>query len=125
MGRQLATFGDISYTYNEDGIRTSKTSNGVTTKFYLDGTRIIEQTDGVITLHFFYDSNSEVIGFRYNGSDYFYVKNAMGDVVGIADISGNLIASYTYDAWGKILDDKLTAIGELNLNKHITQRPDS
>lgn len=116
MGRQLASFGDISYTYNEDGIRTSKTSNGVTTKFYLDGTNIIEQTNGTTTLYFFYDSVGEIIGFKYNGNNYLYVKNSMGDIVGIADAAGNLIASYTYDAWGKVtsLTGSNTAIGELN-----------
>ena len=41
MGRQLASYDNITYSYNENGIRTSKTVNGVTTKFYLDGTRII------------------------------------------------------------------------------------
>ena len=68
------------YVYNEDGIRTSKTSNGVTTKFLLDSYNVIEQTDGTTTLHFFYDSNGEEITsstslakqnpFRYRG--YYY-----------------------------------------------------
>ena len=115
MGRQLASFGNVSYTYNEDGIRTSKTSNGVTTKFYLDGTNIIEQTDGTATLYFFYDSNGEVIGFRYNGNDYFYVKNAMRDIIAITDSNKNIVAEYRYDPWGKVLGEyDLTAIGELN-----------
>ena len=26
----------------------------------------------------------------------------MDDIVGISDSSGNLVASYTYDAWGKV-----------------------
>ena len=116
MGRQLATFGDISYTYNEDGIRTSKTSNNVTTKFYLDGTNIIEQNDGTTTLYFYYDSVGEVIGFKYNCNNYLYVKNSMGDVVGIADGDGNLIASYNYDTWGKVISvtGSNVAIGQLN-----------
>lgn len=115
MGRQLASFGDISYTYNEDGIRTSKTSNGITTKFYLNGTNIIEQTDGTTTLYFFYDSNGEVIGFRYDGNDYFYVKNVMGDIIAITDSNKNIVAEYLYDPWGKVLDEEnLTAIGNLN-----------
>lgn len=40
----------------------------------------------------------------------------MGDIVGIADADGNLIASYTYDAWGKVtsVTGSNTAIGELN-----------
>ena len=115
MGRQLATFGDISYTYNEDGIRTSKISNGVTTKFLLDGYNVIEQTDGLTTLHFFYDSNGEVIGFRYNENNYFYVKNAMSDIIAVTDSNKNIVAEYRYDPWGKVLgEDNLTAIGALN-----------
>ena len=116
MGRQLSSFGDISYTYNEDGIRISKTSNGITTKFYLNGTNIIEQTDGTTTLNFFYDSAGEIVGFMYNGNNYLYIKNSMGDIIGIADSAGNLIVSYTYDAWGKVMSvtGSNTAIGELN-----------
>jgi RHS repeat-associated protein len=34
---------------------------------------------------------------------YFYLRNLQGDVVGIADTSGTVVASYTYDAWGNIL----------------------
>ena len=103
FGRQLTKFDTNTYNYNEDGIRTSKTVNGATTTYYLDGTNIIEQNDGTNTLHFYYDSNDEVIGFTHNEADYFYVKNAMGDIVGIADDSGNLVVSYAYDAWGKVL----------------------
>lgn len=116
MGRQLATFGDISYTYNEDGIRTSKTVNNVTTTYYLDGTNIIEQRTGDTVLHFHYDSSDEIIGFAYGENDYFYVKNSMGDIIGITDINGNLVASYTYDAWGKVtsVTGSNTEIGNLN-----------
>lgn len=52
MGRQLASYDNITYSYNENGIRTGKTVNGVTTKFSLDGTRIIEQDNGTNPLHF-------------------------------------------------------------------------
>lgn len=115
MGRQLASFGNISYTYNEEGIRTSKTAINVRTTFLLDGYNVIEQTDGTTTLHFFYDSNGEVIGFRYNGNDYFYVKNAMNDIIAITDSNKNIVAEYRYDPWGKVLDEEnLTAIGALN-----------
>lgn len=103
------------HVYNEDGIRTSKTVNNVKTTFLLDGYNIIEQTDGTTTLHFFYDSNDEVIGFRYNGNDYFYVKNAMSDIIAITDSNKNIVAEYRYDPWGKVLNEEyLTAIGNLN-----------
>ena len=40
----------MSFTYNAEGIRTSKTVNGVTTTYYLSGSQIIgEETNGDIT----------------------------------------------------------------------------
>ena len=54
----------MSFTYNSDGIRTSKTVNGVTTTYYLDGSKIVgEETNGNITLYF-YDSLRLPKGFK-------------------------------------------------------------
>ncbi|MGN1195543.1 MAG: hypothetical protein ACI4SB_08670 [Acutalibacteraceae bacterium] len=60
-------------------------------------------------MHFFYDRNGELSGFIYyylsTGVDdpiqyqYYYVKNVQGDITGITDIFGNLVAKYEYDAW--------------------------
>ena len=53
-------------------------------------------------MHFVYD----VLGpaaMIYNGTPYYYLRNAQGDIVGIVDTSGNTVVSYTYDAWGKLL----------------------
>lgn len=116
MGRQLVTFGNNTYTYNEDGIRTSKTVGNALTTFYLDSANIIEQITGNTVLHFYYDSYNEIIGFEYGDNNYYYVKNAMSDVIGISDATGNLIASYSYDTWGKVTSviGSNAAIGELN-----------
>jgi len=103
MGRQLASYGNICYTYNEDGIRTSKTANNVTTRYYLDGTNIIAQTDGTSTVFFRYDSNDEIVGLTYRGADFFYVKNQMGDIIGIVNTDGTLVAEYEYDPWGAVI----------------------
>ena len=116
MGRQLASFDGIAYTYNETGIRTSKTSNGATTRFYLNGTDIIEQTDGTTTLYFYYDSGNELIGFNYADNDYIYVKNQQGDITDITNSSGEVVASYTYDPWGKITSISGTNLEIANLN---------
>ena len=109
----VRSFDNISYTYDENGIRASKTADGITTEYYLDGTRLIEQSNGTDTLHFNYDRNGEAIGFTHfylsTGYDdptmceYIYVKNAQGDVVGIYNSLGDLKVSYTYDPWGKLL----------------------
>ena len=116
FGRRLASFGNISYTYNEDGIRTKKIIGNKTTEFYLDGSNIIRQSDGTDTLYFFYDRDDNLTGFEHNGDVYFYVKNMQGDIVAISDDSGNVVAEYTYDPWGKVLSVTGTnsALGNLN-----------
>ena len=43
------------------------------------------------------------VGFNLNGVQYYYVKNLQGDVVKVVDGSGAEVASYSYDAWGKVL----------------------
>ena len=107
MGRQLSTFflngNSTSYTYNETGLRTSKTVNGVKTEFCLADDRIVYQTDGTNNIYFYYDSDDTLIGFEYNGVEYYYVMNLQGDIIGILDSSGNLVVEYTYDSWGKLL----------------------
>ena len=97
-----------SFTYNEDGIRTSKTKNGVTTNYYLSGSMIIaEETSGNVTIYL-YDESGSPIGFRYRGSTYaenvwdtyFYEKNLQGDIVAVYSDAGVKLITYTYDAWG-------------------------
>ena len=103
MGRQLSSMDNIEFTYNSDGIRTSKTNGSITTKYYLNGTDVIYQTDGTNSLYFYYDGDGNVIGFDYANNLYYYVKNMQGDIVGIADANGAMQTEYTYDPWGKVL----------------------
>ena len=92
-----------SYTYDESGIRSSKTVNGVTTYFTTKDGVILSQTDGTNTMYFQYDNSGNPTGFIYNGTQYFYLTNQMGDIIGITDNTGSLIATYTYGAWGEVL----------------------
>ncbi len=62
-----------------------------------------------------YDNNGDAFGFIYNGTEYYYVKNAQNDIIAIADADGTVIANYYYDAWGKLIETSgNTAIAELN-----------
>ena len=92
-----------SYTYDESGIRSSKTVNGTTTNFTTKDGVILSQTDGTNTMYFQYDNSGNPTGFIYNGTQYFYLTNQMGDVIGIADNTGSLFATYSYGAWGEVL----------------------
>ena len=105
-GRNLESITDgdnkYSYTYDENGIRTSKTVNGVTTYYNTKGGVILSQTDGTDTIYFQYDSNGTPLGFVWNGTQYFYMTNQMGDVISITDTSGTIVGNYEYDAWGAV-----------------------
>lgn len=108
LGRQLLgiTEGEstVSYTYNGDGQRTSKTVNGVNTEYIYNGEILAGQKTGNDIIVFMYDNNSDAFGFIYNSTEYYYIKNAQNDVTAIADSNGNVLARYYYDAWGKILE---------------------
>ena len=72
-GRQLATFTQgqtsASYNYNESGIRTDKTVNGITTTYQLDGSKIVSENRNGTVQEFFYDESGSVLGIVYNGSN--------------------------------------------------------
>ena len=107
----------VSYTYDDSGIRTSKTVNGTKTQYYLNGSTILTQITGDDRLDFFYDENGLLIGFSYNGEKYYYFRNLQNDIVSIYDGNGNQVVSYTYDSWGKLLSIEGSAkdtIGVLN-----------
>ena len=102
---QSITDGDseIAYTYNGDGLRTSKTVNGTKTEYFYNGSILAGQKTGDDTLVFMYDNNSDIFGFIYNDVEYYYIKNAQNDVIAITDADGNVLVKYTYDAWGKVI----------------------
>ncbi|MCL2859832.1 MAG: hypothetical protein FWF46_04605 [Oscillospiraceae bacterium] len=68
-----------SYKYNDAGIRTEKNVGGTIVKYYVEGSKIIyEQSDwnGGTFVYYQYDSSDNVIGMKYNGVQYYYIKNA-------------------------------------------------
>ena len=113
-GRQLATLENgntsVSYQYNEEGLRTGKIVNGITTEYYWNGSQLLGQKTGTSLLHFLYDERGLLVGFNDGTKTYLYTRNLQGDIVSITDTAtGNTVAQYIYDSWGNIL----TAIGAM------------
>lgn len=50
-----------------------------------------------------WDAQGHPVTMTRNGSTYYYQLNGHGDVVKITDASGNVVASYQYDAWANII----------------------
>ena len=102
-GRQLKSFDNIQYTYNANGIRTSKTVCGVRHRYTLDGTKVLREEWSDNTLVPLYDNEDGVCGVIYNNEPFYFQKNLQGDVIAIYDRNTEVVARYTYDAWGKVL----------------------
>ena len=96
---------NFSYKYNADGLRYEKTVNGITTRMYLEGDKVIAEekldASGTVTStkYYVYDQTG-IAGMVYNGQTYYFLKNLFGDVIAIYNSSGSQVASYAYDVWG-------------------------
>ena len=101
-GRQLKKFDNIEYTYNANGIRTSKTVNGIKHTYTLEGTKILREAWSGNTLVPLYDNEDSVCGILYNSVPYYFIKNLQGDVIAIVDKDAKTVARYSYDAWGAV-----------------------
>ena len=92
-----------SYTYNADGLRTSRTDGTTTYNYVYNGGLLREMTADNLTFLFAYDANGTPLTVTINGVPYYYVTNIQGDVTAITNQSGVPMVTYTYDAWGNIL----------------------
>ena len=112
QGRRLATAKvgstNISYTYDMAGVRSSKTVGSTKYDFTTLSGLVTRQTGGGKTIDFVYDENNQPLAMKYNNTLYYYVLNAQGDVVRIVNSSRSVVASYTYDPWGKIISSSGT-----------------
>ena len=60
-------------------------------------------------LDFIYDESGKPFALKYSTDGatfdtYYYVLNLQGDVVKLIQANGHVVAQYTYDAWGNLLD---------------------
>ena len=101
-GRQLAAASGrgktMAFTYNHMGLRTGKTVNGMEHKYVLEGTKILQDT--YTGVDYLYDNEDKVCGMICGGVAYYFMKNLQDDIIAITNAAGNVIARYTYDAWG-------------------------
>lgn len=103
------TSGDtaVTYTYGADGLRLSKTVDGVTHHYVYSGGKLVEETFGNIEMQFIYDAQGyPMMVCLTRGSEqplyYHYVVNLQGDVIRILKPNGAVCVTYQYDAWGNI-----------------------
>ena len=110
----------MDFVYDSDGKRVRKTSGGNTTTYYYNGNvlsglvRKAAQNAGTAgtrtTVQFVYDAEGKPFLLRLNGkTDYFYLYNGLGDVVGLIDSSNKVVVRYQYNSWGKVTSSEDTS----------------
>ena len=107
QGRQLASMNgnnqDISYKYDDSGVRTEKTVNGIVTKYHLVGDKVTYEDNGTDKIYYTYDASNKLVSMNLNGVEYYYIRNVQGDIIGLFDKTGAQVVSYSYDSWGKLI----------------------
>ena len=98
----------MSFTYDDNGLRTSKTVNGITTEYYWNGNLLVAEKTQYYTIVYNYDASGRPIGMAYHGSDYtqyqwdvyWFDLNLYGDVIAVYNNAQKKLVDYTYDPWG-------------------------
>ena len=97
-----------TFTYNDEGLRTSKTAGGYTHKYVWEGSTLVSESWGNHLLIYLYDESGSPIGLQYRSTayaegvfdTYYFEKNLFGDITAVYNAAGSKLGSYTYDAWG-------------------------
>ncbi|HBY03697.1 MAG TPA: hypothetical protein DEH07_03985, partial [Desulfotomaculum sp.] len=98
--------GSATYTYYANGLRKSKSVNGIITNYHYDnfGNLVRESNSSGVTKKLYcYSPEGKLICENINGSSYFVHDNYRGDVVTLTDEDGDIRAQYYYDPWGNQL----------------------
>ncbi len=125
-GRQMTTYSkngiSASFTYDADGLRSTKTVGTAKTEYQYVGDKLFYEKRGDgNSFYYFYDSYGKLSAIYHyvNGTrvPYHVVTNAQGDVMALYNWSGTKVAEYSYDAWGNctiVSDSTSTHIATLN-----------
>lgn len=112
MGRQLSSIDktglDIDYKYNDAGIRIQKKVNSITTNYHLVGDKVTYESDGTHAIYYTYDAQDKLVSMNLTeagvSTEYYYIRNVQDDIIGLLDKDGNQVVTYTYTAWGEVLE---------------------
>ncbi|MFL0800735.1 MAG: tandem-95 repeat protein [Agarilytica sp.] len=97
-----------AYTYNHNGIRTSKTESGVTTDFIVDeNTDYAQVLEEVVsdTTTVAYSYGHDLINQDRAGSFSYYHYDGLGSTRSLSDDLGSLTDEYDYEAFGEVLNE--------------------
>ncbi len=93
----------VTYSYDENGLRTEKYNRYERFGYFYSGDRLVKMESSYRSVKLYYGADGRPYAIDYNGTVYYYILNLQGDILGIYDVSGNIVVTYLYDTWGRPL----------------------
>jgi RHS repeat-associated protein len=91
----------VSFLYDSFGRRTGKTVNGVSTSYLYDDLNVVQELSGATpTANMLTFDVDEVFTRTDAAGSFGYLLDALGSTVALADSSGAIQTSYTYEPFG-------------------------
>ena len=109
-----------SYTYDALGRRVSTTTLEDTVRHVYDGVQCIADIDGngeVVASYTWGAGIDNLLAIHIGGATYYPLTDVQGTVWGYADANNNIVACFSYDAWGNILSSA-SSIPALATNRY-------
>ena len=102
---ELIQADDVTFGYDIDGIRNSKSKNGVTIDYITDKNRdyaqvILEKQNNVPVASYSY--GDDLISQHVNGATSYYGYDGLGSTKFLTDTTGKITDSYQYNAYGEV-----------------------
>lgn len=107
----VSTNGVLAESYGYDGVgrRIFLVENGTTNWMVYDGNQVVAEVDnsGNLKKSYVYglgiDNPISMTVFGTTTNTYYFLKDHLGSTLALTDASGNIVESYRYDAWGRVL----------------------
>jgi RHS repeat-associated protein len=94
-GNEVARF-----SYDPRGRRVEKIAQGVTTSYTYDGSNILREIRGAISMRYVGQGIDQPFAVEEGGSLSYFHTDSLGSVVGVTNPSGAVTLTRRYDAWG-------------------------
>jgi len=107
----VTTNGNLAETYAYDGTgrRSFIAAGGTTNWMVYDGIQVVAEVDGTGNLKKSYvygsgiDNPISMTVYAATTNTYYFIKDHLGSTLALTDALGNIVESYRYDAWGRVL----------------------
>lgn len=118
--RLVEVNGNIEYAYNGDGLRTSKTVNGITGEFVWNQAELLPELLQDASTYYIYGPEGEPIE-QITGTTATYLHgDQQGSTRLLTNGTGNVIGRYDYNPWGSVVRHSGSAATNLQYDGQYT-----